>query len=220
MKTLKCRIGLSFGVGVALVFTASTASADLIVNGDFEAGNTGFTSGYTYVANPGLYRSGPGGMWIEGTYTIDTNPNNDHALWTGFGDHTTGSGNMMIVNGSPTPNTTVWSETIPLSAGTYTYTAWVANTYPASPANLQLSLNGSASTTFTPTGNGQWNEWTYTFTVPSDQNFTIVDMNLALSGNDFALDDISLTRVPDGGITALLLGMGMLALQYVRRMVK
>ena len=41
----------------------SLASADLVVNGDFEAGNTGFTSGYVYVTLPNLINT-------EGEYTI------------------------------------------------------------------------------------------------------------------------------------------------------
>src|SRR5260221_6626132 len=94
--------------GASLLVVAGTASAALIANGDFESGNTGFSSQYTYVAVPD--RGGPGGSWLEGTYAIDTNPNNDHALWTSFGDHTTGHGLMMVVNGSPTAGTEVWKE--------------------------------------------------------------------------------------------------------------
>ena len=67
-----------------------------IVNGDFESGNTGFTSDYTFVSSPAPY---PGGMYAPKTYAIGINPNAYHSSWVPpFGDHTTGTGNMMIVN--------------------------------------------------------------------------------------------------------------------------
>ena len=63
------------GALLVLLLTAvgpSNLYAD-IVNGDFEAGNTGFSSSYTYVS-PGFAPGGPYplGMWAEGTYTVDT----------------------------------------------------------------------------------------------------------------------------------------------------
>jgi hypothetical protein len=43
----------------------------------------------------------------------------------------------------------------------------------------------------------------------------IVDLNTVSSGNDF-----SLAGVPDGGMTSLMLGMGMLGLGWVRCQIK
>ncbi len=76
----------------AKVAAAPTASTNLITNGDFESGNTGFTSGYAFgnVHGPGTY-------WIGGT------PSQAPGAWGGWyngGDHTSGSGKMMVVNGA------------------------------------------------------------------------------------------------------------------------
>ena len=115
-----------------------------IVNGDFERGNTGFTSGYTYVGAPFQPLTDPGGMWAEGTYTVDTNPKDYHDLWSVLGDHTTGSGQMLIANGSPTSGLRFGKERMAsaLSAGTYTFSAWVASVYPANPAELDFKVDG------------------------------------------------------------------------------
>ena len=72
----------------------------LVANGDFSAGNTGFTSSYTYV-------TGPGSLVPEGVYTITTDPHLEHPGAVSFGDHTTGTGEMMAVNGASTP-ISVW----------------------------------------------------------------------------------------------------------------
>ena len=46
---------------------AQASAGNLVVNGNFERGNTGFTGGYTYVAAPNLINT-------EGEYTIGANP--------------------------------------------------------------------------------------------------------------------------------------------------
>src|SRR5690554_5175122 len=82
-------------------------SNSLVVNGDFSQGNTGFST--AYIVGTG----GPFGQLSNpGTYTINTSPSNVHTNFSICGDHTTGSGNMMIVNGANIPGTSVWCQTI------------------------------------------------------------------------------------------------------------
>ena len=71
----------------------NTAALELFPNTDFSAGNTGFSSAYGYATitepvNQTLYP--------EGLYIVATNPNTYHNLFAACGDHTTGTGNMMI----------------------------------------------------------------------------------------------------------------------------
>lgn len=149
------RTVMSLTGGVLLC--ASAASANLITNGDFSGGTSGFTTGYSYVS-PAPNTS----CWPEGSYTVGTNPNLCHYLWTGFGDHTTGSGNMLIVNGAPTANVVVWSETLGIQASTnYTFSAWIASDYPSSPAQMEFLINGTqVGGTFTAsTTPGQWQQF-------------------------------------------------------------
>ena len=80
---------------------------ELILNGNFEGGNSKFTISYTYrgdiVGNNELRTGGvtacgqtfTGG---EGYYGVGTNGQNYHSDFWGV-DHTSGSGNFMIVNG-------------------------------------------------------------------------------------------------------------------------
>ena len=99
--------------------TAAPVGADppnLITNGDFEDGNSGFTTEYTYL-NPSS--TGPWTLGPEYMYTVSTNPNLYHSAWTSFGDHTTGDGKMMIVNGSwedtsPGYDAVVWAQGVEL----------------------------------------------------------------------------------------------------------
>ena len=74
----------------------------MIVNGDFEAGGTGFASEYIYVGSTGTHA-----LWDEGVYAVGYDPGAYHLLWTHYYDHKTndGTGLMLIVNGSDDGNT-------------------------------------------------------------------------------------------------------------------
>jgi hypothetical protein len=175
--------------------TASIGVAtELVTNGNFSAGNTGFTTGYTYVAD------GPGNSELvpEGTYSVASNANNLHSgfFGTGFG----GSGNFMIINGSST-STTIWSQnSIAVQPNTtYFFSAWGLTLVNGNNAALQFSINGSqvGSIAYLPNGTtsapypwtrfyGQWDSGNNT-----SVNLEIVNLQLGLSGNDFGLDNIS-----------------------------
>lgn len=173
--------------------TATNLSGDLVVNGNFSAGNTGFFTAY----NPPM-----GGSWgplsWEGTYMISTNPQLTHTNFLSYGDHTTGTGNMMVVNGAGVANTIVWQQTINVTPATnYNFSAWVSSTLhlPSSQvAQLQFSINGNLiGTVFNaPTTGGIWQNFFVTWNSGANNSATIriINQNTATSGNDFALDDI------------------------------
>jgi hypothetical protein len=211
----------------------SQASANLVNNGDFSAGNSGFTSGYTYVAPGGPAPSGnPNTLWDEGTYSIGTDPNSFHASWATFAAPG-GSGNMMIVNGDRTANVTIWQGTLTsgLVAGqTYELSAYVANLYPppvasgtapTAPAQLQFSVGGiQVGSTYTAPGVGVWYQFTTTF-VAGTGPISVLDLNTLPNGNDFALANISLVAVPEPTTMVagalLLLPFGASTLRILRR---
>jgi hypothetical protein len=214
--------------GVVLMFLLTAVGAPSlfadIVNGDFELGNVGFTSGYTYHPLDYVPLTSPGigfALWDEGTYTVTTDPKLAHGYWTSFGDHTTGSGQMMVVNGDETPNTVVWSgqNSVPLAAGWYTFSAYVASLYPISPAQLTFSVDGQPlGTTFSASDiPGKWLKFSQTFEIEAGSpTFSIVNLNTQPNGNDFAIDDIHL-HVPEAGFySAFALNLGGLLL-FVRR---
>ena len=196
--TLKLAVLICLGA-----LAVSQASANLVVNGDFSAGNSGFISDYTYVIPVNNTA-----LWPEGTYSVVTDPNLVHYLWASFGDHTTGTGNMMVVNGAAS-SVSVWQGTLTtaLIAGqTYEFSAWVANlfpppvglgTTPTAPAQLKFSIGGNQiGTSFTAPGVGVWSEFNATF-VAGSAPIAVLDLNTVPNGNDFVLDDISLVAVPE-----------------------
>jgi large repetitive protein len=166
--------------------TAWSPSGQVIPNGDFSSGNTAFSSAYGYNSN----------LWVEGQYYVTNDPNLTHPNFSACTDHTGGSGNMMVVNGAGTPNVNVWCQSIPVIPNTdYVFSTWLASVHPSSPAILQFSINGvllgapfgATSTTC------QWSQFYATWNSGANTfaNICIVNQNTALTGNDFALDDIN-----------------------------
>ena len=223
-------------IGVGSLTVSQASAMNMILNGNFSSGNTGFTSSYNYIA-PGTPNPGdspdPGGsdytLWDEGTYSVGTNPNSFHASWASFGDHTTGTGNMLIVNGAAS-QVTVWQGTLSstLVVGqTYQFSAWVANLYPppvglgttpTAPAQLQFSIGGGMiGGMFSAPGVGVWSVLSSTFIAGSvNPAIAVVDLETAANGNDFALDDISIVAVPEP-TTLALAGLGGLSALLFRR---
>ena len=103
------------------VLSASAADLNnnLVTNGDFEQGNSGFTSDYGY---------NPGNLVPEGLYDVLDNPQDDHPGFAACDDHTSGAGNMMVVNGAGTPNQDVWCQTVAVTPNAqYVLSAWVTS---------------------------------------------------------------------------------------------
>jgi hypothetical protein len=169
------------------VAMAQPAGPNLIVNGDFEAGNTGFSSDYTY---------SPGNIGPQGVYDVLSDPSSAHPLATSYGDHTSGSGLMMAVNGATTAGLAVWSQSVAVTTNTdYAFSAWVASWWHDSPAELQFLINGNPVGIFNASSTtGDWQEFSTTWNSGSDTTATveIVDLNTDSGGNDFTLDDLSL----------------------------
>jgi gliding motility-associated-like protein len=181
------------------ICTANVLSNDLVANGDFSLGNTLFASSYTVPVTPGPF----GLLSDPGSYLITTNPNLGHTNFLSFGDHTTGTGNMMVCNGASNPNDIVWTETITVSPNTnYNFSAWVAsteNTNAAGAAQLQFSINSALIGPVYPAPliGGTWSNFAINWNSGANTSavITIVDQNTAAGGNDFALDDIFYQQV-------------------------
>lgn len=225
MKTLFAAAAIAAGVAAA---AGSASATELLANGNFDQGNSGFYSQYAYAPLNGTQAN----LWPEGTYDVSTNPNADHSLFSSFADHTPSpdGGMMMVVNGSSQADSVVWSEgdigggqpLIGAANTSYAFSFWVASVYPASPADLQLWVNGAkvGGVTFQAAGGeqalGQWQQFTYSGVTGANglTSISLSNNNLEPSGNDFALDDMSLqgVAVPEPTSWALMLlgfaGMG------------
>ena len=178
--------------------TGTKLNTDLINNGNFDAGNTGFSSSYDIGAG------GPYGILsVEGTYYVSNSPSAVHNMFPSFIDHTTGTGNMLVVNGSGKNNASVWCQSITVQPNkTYNFSAWVATCVAASQAELarlQFSINGVLlGSVFSPSlMQGEWLPFNATWTsgINTTAAICIVNQNTTTSGNDFALDDIYFQEV-------------------------
>ncbi len=194
------------------------ANADPIVNGDFQAGNTGFISGFTYQTT-----GGSPGMYDEGTYSI-VSYNTLHSSWGNFYDHSYGDGRglFMIVNGA-TDNTSAgpaWGQNVAVLPGTtYTLSAWFASLYSGAPSAVEFHVDGALVTPSAQLSStvGLWEQHSVTFTTGPSQTSVLLqiwDTSGIANGNDYGIDDITLTPTPGA---AALMGVGMLASARRRR---
>ncbi len=198
-------------IGVALAFVAfltfpSAISANLIWNGDFEQGDCEFVTDYAYVSPPPDPRPDPSSPYylsLDGQYTVYTDPNAVHSRFALYGDHTSGAGNMLIVNGASDRNSpdvyVVWQQTVPVTPNAdYVLTYCLASCVSTSPAEIECTINGSVlGAELAPNVPGEWVEVSYLWNSgPSTEaTITLEDLTRQPSGDDFSIDDISLWAV-------------------------
>lgn len=216
------RFAKGFSALLVCCLLAGTAQAELVFNGGFESGNTGVFSSYTLTGvNTG-----------EQQYGIVDNPNNpmNPFPWNGSFKNMTangGSGLMFVANGSTSAllDPVVWAQSINVTSGTtYNFSFWGAkasdNSSGSNTPSLTMSVNGTLvsgglqaetldlSTTnagvFKQSGIGQ-----FTATGDGTVFVRIRNGNYTSTGNNFAIDDISVTVVPEPSSLALL-GIGSL----------
>lgn len=175
--------------------TSGSVSSDvnLIENGDFEQGNTLFVTEYTQVPDPNPFG-------VQSAYDIVTNPNAWFTAFASCGDHTSGSGNLMVFDGAvdPTGNVIAWSNQNPVNVipnTDYTFSYYVASVAPENPARLEVMINGvsQGQPVTAPGATCLWTQVSYNWNSGANTtaDFVIYDRNTASGGNDFALDDIS-----------------------------
>ncbi|MFC5195751.1 LamG-like jellyroll fold domain-containing protein [Bizionia hallyeonensis] len=181
-------------------------ATELVVNGDFQQGNIGFTSDYTYHADVAGNNELVDDTGTNG-YSITTNGQNVHPNFWGF-DNTTGAGNFMAVNGHGS-GLIVWQQAnvTVLPSTTYYFSAYgmSLNDQWRSSRRARLTFNvGGINVGTTPTlpnrpdnnnpGSDNWTRFYGTYTTgPAETSVDIEIRNLnnSASGNDFGIDDIS-----------------------------
>lgn len=138
----------------------------------------------------------------DGYYTIYTT-DNAGALT----DHTTGTGNMMLINGSGQKDVFYRKRLTNLLPGQpYKLRFWVANTNPAAPVRPDIlagisGTDGVVISSFStgPVGSSGWTAYTFTFNAPGNTADIFLQNNVnGSNGNDLALDDIAV--IPMAGV--------------------
>lgn len=193
-----------------LLLLVPAAQANLLTNGDFESGNSGFTSDYFYA---------PGGNTTEGQYTVRTDPQNWNGAYYAMPDHTTGTGNLLVVNGATSGTPTVWTETIGVTPNTLCdFSGFVSTAVSGGPADLVVLVNGVqlGGSTTAPADPMTWLGFSRIFATgtATSAKVEIVDLNTNRYPNDFYLDDLSLNAVPEPAPFA---AVGLSAVAMLRR---
>jgi hypothetical protein len=184
-------------------------SVELVRNGDFSDGYSEFTSGYTFrppwVTPPSLATSSANSsLWNDGYFGVGDNGRYYHTNFWGK-DHTSGTGNYLIVNGNTNPGTPIWQQTINVQPNTdYYFSAWsMSLNSDGNDAVLQFEVNGELVGTQArlPAGvsNNSNNGWIRFYSNPTWNSgslsgpitISIKNVEPAGSGNDFGIDDIS-----------------------------
>ncbi len=186
--------------------------ANLVLNGDFAQGNTGFTS--NFIPNNGNGTCTPGSncngqfMCQYGYAISNTAPPCNPGWSPAIQDHTpTGNGNFMLVD-FPTgvaPNN-IWCQTVTLQPNTdYCMGGYFINLLPigntSTDPRFQFSVNGAASASvFSVDNDEQWQfkGISYNSGAGGAMTFCIQNANYGTVGYDVALDDISIRPLLTG----------------------
>lgn len=160
---------------------------NLISNGDFSFGDIGFNA-----ERKKLFK-----------LDVDVNPADFNSLAASYGDHTTGNGNMLIINGSVNRSAIVWEQTVDIVPNAnYDFSLWTSTWFKDKPAQFELLINNEIIDDFSaPPSTGVWKEFTTTWKAGNDVSeakIAVRNLKFAFVGNDFALDDIAFERLELG----------------------
>ncbi|MFN5621476.1 MAG: hypothetical protein ACK478_09255 [Flavobacteriales bacterium] len=166
-----------------------------IVNGDFENGNVGFSSSLDYVTFfPFICTLCP-----ENNYAIGNNATLFNSDFTG-NDHTNPpAGDFFIANAPGSAGTSVWCQDLTVyPQTTYTLTFWardVADNSNPHPLALLIPVFNGIAEDDTLVAQGGWSSLTVTWNSGNVTTLSlcIIDVQTETGGNDFGLDDITLT---------------------------
>lgn len=186
----------------SFLFAGSVSAQNLITNGNFETSG-GFTSNYNLTAGPSS---------VQKNYAIVSNPSTINPVWSSACvDHTTGTGKMMVVDGSSSSGDKIWEQSpgggITITSGTeYTFSYWIQSISTTNAignlADIEVRINNTVvtpttGTTLSPSTLCGWTQVTYKWTATTNYaQIWLYDKTTVATGNDFALDDLSLTATP------------------------
>ncbi len=167
------------------------SGVNLLTNGDFELGHTGFGSTYAY--NTGTY----------GRYVITNNPSSvDNTYFINGTDHTPSPGTqMMVVDGAETTGAIIWSQTIAVNPNTaYQFSYYAENinkTGNANHAKLQLYVNNVPVGPINTLSATAWSQYLCNVNsgTSTSLQLTLINTFIGGDGNDFGLDDMVFEQV-------------------------
>ena len=180
-----------------LTATSFYKGNNLIENGNFEAGNAGFTSEYGNVLGTNTFN-----QFAVGKDPIYYSP----FFYVSRTDHTSSKGNMFIADGGMDTNKIVYTTPVSVASGKeYVFSIFLANvlrefskpkidtTYYAT-ANFQFYIDSISIGSFKVPLDTSWHNYVVKFksTKTGTGNLVIKSKVSNTNGNDFVMDDISL----------------------------
>jgi len=210
----------SIRISACLLVMAGVVHANLILNGSFESGNTGFDSDYAYLPTPIV---SPPNYMDAGQYGVIQSLDQAHAIWAAYGSLSAQNGeNYFVANGSPDNELSPWMQTITVNPGDlvtsssnapvyYRFQAYIASVYPdgAQPQlafEMSLDNDGRWQSLTTSTAPPNAYQWYLTYrdgyfvAAPSNISFRLRNTVTDGYGNDLAVDSIYFgfsTNAPD-----------------------
>lgn len=184
-----------------------SGSTNLIYNGSFQLGATGFFTQYNLLSvNPNA------GQGVAG---VTANSQTWFNSFDNCGDQD-GTSTLFVADGATVANTVLWRQTVPVQPNTnYTFSYWATSVVNTAPSQLQVFINGTNSNTTTLTNNTctwqniivNWNSG-----AASTATIDIINANLVSIGNDFAIDNLSFTKADNCDVTVTVIPSTPLAL--------
>jgi gliding motility-associated-like protein len=174
------------GDSVQLEVVGALVAQNIITNGQFDAGNSDFTTQYIYQSD----------LQTEGTSFVTSDASLNQPAFVGLGQG--GAGNFLAANGSTNAGQFVWQQTVTVVPNqTYDISLFLASlTANNNPGNIQLRVDGIdvGPVMNCPNPSGVWTPFSNLWTagLSSSAIISLHSMNIAAGGNDFGIDNIQM----------------------------
>jgi gliding motility-associated-like protein len=176
---------------IKTTYTVKDSPLNLVYNGDFSKGNVGFETNYLFYEpfnRVGAYKA----------YGITSNSKFWFDKFSSCTSESSATGNMMVVDGSTSNQGTdsFWCQQIAVQPNkNYVFSYRITSVAPESPAIIQTWVNGKniGSKNLT-NATCSWSMVVQNWNSGKDTiaQICLVDANFEGTGNDFAIDDITL----------------------------
>jgi gliding motility-associated-like protein len=201
---------------IGLLLSLNVCGQNYVYNGHFEFGGPGVGfnvngQGYSFITPPYLGSTQPGDFAVTSNpYPLNT------TFFLPFGDHTSGQGNMLVVDGVTIGGgQSFWQAgnngggVCGLTAGnTYVLSYWLraassSVTGVGTQADIKANFNNASNIqvltpTLSPLPAAGWQAYAIQFEASNScVNISLYDDNISVTGNDFAIDDIALMPLGD-----------------------
>ncbi|MBC7903745.1 MAG: gliding motility-associated C-terminal domain-containing protein, partial [Gemmatimonadaceae bacterium] len=133
-------------------------------------------------------------------YSVGVNASLWNPVFPPCVDHTSGAGNMLMVNGRSTDREIFWAQTVNVPSNTnHSFSFWIQSLAFVNPAVVAVKINGRemALTASAPATTCNWQRFSINWNsgTSTTAQIQIVNRNTLSDGNNFSIDDINFSSV-------------------------